>query len=138
MDHQKFIEMIQLALLDELNDEEMMKLHNHLIECSDCQAEYDRLNKFQSVINQNKAGEVDEELLREARDQFRRKLNYDLSKQSIIEKVFNSLRKNVWIYKRPALAGVFSLAVGLFAGYLIFSPGSSSNINLFGEKKSPG
>ena len=138
MDHQIFKDMIQLALLDELNEDEMKKLHNHLIECSDCQAEYDMLNKLQSLINQNKAGEVDDELLREARDQFRRKLNYDLSKQSVVEKVFNSFRKNIWIYKRPALAGAFSLVVGLFAGYLIFSPGSSSTLNLLGEKKNPG
>ncbi|MCL5031463.1 MAG: HEAT repeat domain-containing protein [Bacteroidetes bacterium] len=134
MDHQIFNEMIQLALLDELNDDEMKKLHQHLIECSDCQAEYDRLNKYLSIINQNKSGAVDDELLQEARNQFRRKLNYDISRQSILEKLFSAFRKNIWIYKRPALAGAFSIAVGLFAGYLIFSPGSSSNMNLIGDK----
>lgn len=135
MDHQLYKEMIQLALLDELNDDEMKKLHQHLIECSECQAEYDRLNKYLSIINQNKSGTVDDELLHEARNQFKRKLNYDLSRQSIFEKLFSVLRENIWIYKRPALAGAFSLVVGLFAGYLIFSPGSSSNVNLLGDKK---
>lgn len=134
MDHQLYKEMIQLALLDELNDDEMKNLHQHLIECSDCQAEYDNLNKYLSTINQNKSGEVDEELLREARDQFRRKLNYDLSKQSIPEKILNSFRRNIWIYKQPALTGAFSLVVGLLAGYLFFSPGSSSSMNLIGDK----
>ncbi len=135
MDHQIFKEMIQLALLDELNDDEMKKLHQHLIECGSCQTEYDKLSKYLSVINQNKSGTVDDEFLNEARDQFRRKLNYDLSRQSILEKLFNIFRKSIWLYKRPALAGAFSLIAGLFLGYLIFSPGKSSNLNLFGDNK---
>ncbi len=138
MDHKIIKEMIQLALLDELNDEEMKKLHQHLIECSECQVEYDNLNKYINAINQNKSGEFDDELLREARDQFHRKLNYDLSKQSIFEKIFNLFRKNIWVYKKPVLAGAFSLVLGMFTGYLIFSPSSSNNINLLDEKKSSG
>ncbi len=133
MDHKIFDEMIQLALLDELNDEEMKKLHQHLIECSECQEEYDRLSKYYSIIKENKSGTVDEDLLQEARQQFRRKLNYDLSRQSIFEKALNAFRKNIWIYKRPVLAGAFSLVAGLFVGYLIFSPGSSK-LNVLGEK----
>jgi len=133
MDHKIFKEMIQLALLDELNDDEMNQLHRHLIECSDCQSEYDSLSKYYSAINGSKKEDVNNELLLDARAQFKRKLNYDLSKQSLLEKAFRTLRMNIWIYRRPALAGAFSLIIGLFAGYLIFSPGSSK-LNLFEEK----
>ncbi len=132
MDHKIFKEMIQLALLDELNDDEMKKLHLHLIECSECQEEYDKLSKYYSILNENKKDVFDEELLTQSREQFKRKLSYDLSKQSVIERMFRVLRANLWTYRRPAFAGAFSLALGLFAGYLIFSPGSSKS-NFLGD-----
>ena len=132
MEHQVFKEMIQLALLNELNDDEMKELHNHLIECNECQLEYENLTKFYTEINESKPNKVDEYFLHDAREQFRQKLNYELSRQSIIEKLFNTIRKNLWIYKRPALAGAFSLVLGLILGYLVFSPGTS-NVSLFGE-----
>ncbi len=133
MDHKIFKEMIQLALLDELNEEEMKKLHQHLIECSECQSEYDKQSKLFSIINKNKKDAVNDDLLNEARAQFKRKLNYDLSKQSLLEKAFRALRTNVWIYRRSALAGAFSLVIGFLAGYLIFSTGTSK-LNVLGER----
>jgi hypothetical protein len=129
MEHQTYKEMIQLALLDELKDDELNKLHQHLIECSDCQSEYDKLKKYYDVIDQNKVEEIDEQFLQDARRQFRLKLDYDLSKQTIAEKLFNSFRKNLWAYKQPAFAGALFLFVGLFAGYLLFAPAGSVNIS---------
>ena len=128
MEHEKLKELIQLALLNELNEDEMKLLHEHLIECPDCQAEYDRLNKFYSLVNKNKAPEPDDLMLKEARSGFRNSFNYELSKQTVIEKLFNSIRKFIWLNKGPVFAGAFSLCVGLFAGYLIFGA-SASNIN---------
>ena len=46
MKHKKYLEMMELALLQELNDAELEELHKHLIECEDCQFEYDKLNDF--------------------------------------------------------------------------------------------
>jgi hypothetical protein len=129
MEHNSYKEMIQLALLDELNENDLNKLHQHLIECSECQAEYDKLKKYYDIVEQNKAGEVDEMFLQDARRQFRLKLDYDLSKQTIIEKVFNSIRRNLWEYKKPAFTGAFSLAAGLFLGYLFFTPAGSLKIS---------
>ncbi len=132
MEHKIFKEMIQLALLNELNDDEMKELHKHMIDCNECQFEYERLTKYYALINENKTKEVEENYLKEARDQFFQKLDYELSKQSIIEKLFNSFRKYFWVYKRPALAGAFSLVVGFMFGYLIFSSGES-NSRIFNE-----
>jgi len=133
MEHQTYKEMLQLALLDELNDNELYKLHQHLIECSQCQAEYDKLKKYYDAVDQNKIGEIDEQFLQEARRQFRLKLDFDLSKQTIIEKVFNVLRRNLWAYKKPVFAGAFSLAVGLFLGYLLFTSDGSVKISSLTE-----
>jgi hypothetical protein len=133
MEHQTYKEMIQLALLDELNDEELNKLHQHLIECSECQAEYDKLKKYYDVVELNKSEEIDELFLQDARRQFRLKLDYDLSKQTILERIFNSFRRNLWANKKPAFAGAFSLALGLFLGYMVFSPAGSVRISSISE-----
>jgi hypothetical protein len=133
MEHQTYKEMIQLALLDELNDDELNRLHQHLIECSECQAEYDKLKKYYNVVDKGKTPEIDELFLQDARRQFRLKLDYDLSRQTIIIKLFNSLRRNLWVYKKPAFAGAFSLAAGLFLGYLLFTPAGSARITSLTE-----
>lgn len=125
MEHTKFKEMIQLALLDELNDEEMKNLHDHLIECGECQSEYDSLNEYYNLLHQKISFEIDDETLSEARRQFHNSFNYELSKQTIIEKSANSLRKLFWLYKGPAFAGTFSLCIGLLLGYIFFGSGSS-------------
>ncbi len=130
MEHEKIKEMIQLALLNELNDDEMKILHNHLIECAECQAEYDRLNEYFSLINKNKLEEPDDQMLGEARAGFRNSFNYELSKQSVIEKLFNSARKFLWFNKGPVFAGAFSLCIGLVAGYILFGQ-NSSNLNSY-------
>jgi len=131
MEHKVFKELIQLALLNELNDDELKELHKHMIECNECQLEYEKLTKYYSLINENKINKVEESFIQEARNQFNQKLNYELSRQSIVEKLFNSARRFLWIYKRPALAGAFSLVVGFVIGYLIFSSGNSQ-ISLLG------
>lgn len=133
MVHQTYKEMIQLALLDELKDEELNKLHQHLMECNECQSEYDKLKKYYEIIEQNKTDEIDELFLLDARRQFRLKLDYDLSKQTIVEKIFISFRKNLWAYKKPAFGVAFSLIAGLFLGYLVFAPAGSVTISSLTE-----
>jgi hypothetical protein len=133
MAHEKIKEMIQLALLGELSDEEMKQLHDHLIECADCQAEYDRLNDYYSLINENKFPEPDEQMLKEARSGFRNSLNYELSRQTIAEKISNSLRKFMWLHKGPVFAGAVSLCIGFLAGFMIFGLQSSNFNEIFGN-----
>ena len=134
MEHQSFKEMIQLALLNELNDDQMKELHQHLIDCNECQAEYDSLTQYYALIDNNKSEKADEQFLQDARRQFRLKLDYDLSKQTVIEKIFHSVQKYFWLNKRTVFTGAFSLAVGLVTGYFVFSSGPSQ-INFFGAKK---
>jgi len=133
MEHQTYKEMIQLALLDELNDEELNKLHQHLIECSECQAEYDRLKKYYDAVEKNKTADIDELFLQDARRQFRLKLDYDLSKQTILERLLNSFRLFFTVNKKPVFAGAFSLVLGLSLGYLFFNPYGSAKISSISE-----
>lgn len=133
MAHDKYLEMIQLALLNELDDDEMKSLHDHLIECPECQKEYDKLNEFHSLVNNNKFPEPDDQMLRDARSRFRNSFNYELSKQSIIEKAANAVKKFIWLHKAPVLAGAFSLFVGFFAGYLFFGINGSNSFFRSGD-----
>ena len=134
MEHKDYKELIQLALMNELNDDELKELHNHLIECSECQAEFDELNKYLEVLNKKRPREIDEQFLQDARRKLRQSIDYEVSKKSFVKKVFDSISKNIWIYRKPALAGAFSLCAGVFLGYLIFSS-SSSNLNSLVEKR---
>ena len=131
MEHYKYKELIQLALLDELADNELDKLHKHLIECNECQLEYDNLTKFYSGINQKKIDDVDDDFLSEARQQFKDRLNFELSSQSFIQKLTDFSRRNFRIHRSPILAGAFSLVVGISIGYFAFSSGKYSINNSF-------
>jgi len=129
MEHDKFKELIQLALTNELTDDELEKLHKHLIQCSECQLEYDRLTKFYSNISEKEKTNIDDEFLSETRQQFKDKLNYELSRQSVFQKLSDFSRRNFRIYRSPILAGAFSMLLGISIGYLIFSSGKYSNNN---------
>ncbi len=133
MAHDKYLEMIQLALLNDLDDDEMKSLHDHLIECAECQKEYDKLNEFHSLVNNNKFTEPDDQMLRDARSRFRNSFNYELSKQSIIEKAANAVKKFIWFHKAPVFAGAFSLCIGFFAGYLLFGTSGSNSFFRSGD-----
>ncbi len=131
--HENFKEMIHLALLDELNDEEMKELHQHLIDCSECQTEYDELSKYLSFIDKKETPEIDLQFLQDARRQLRSALDYEISRKSFFEKSVTTIGKFFFINRQPALAGAFSLIIGLTLGYLFFAPVSSNN-GLFGNQ----
>ncbi len=134
MEHQNFKEMIQLALLNELNDDQMKALHNHLIDCSECQAEYESLSKYFALIENNKIDKADEQLLQEARRQFRLKLNYELSRQTIIERMFHAVQKYFLFNKGAVLTSAASLIIGFAIGSVIFLSGSNKT-NYFENSK---
>lgn len=39
MNHQKYKELIQLTVYDEISDQEKLDLDNHLLECAECAEE---------------------------------------------------------------------------------------------------
>jgi len=127
MKHQKFREMMELALLKELNDTELEELHKHLIECEDCQYEYDMLNKFYKEIdNLHKKG-LDEISLQNARRELRLKLDKEISQRSFFEKIADSIKNFTFYNYKPVIAGTSSLAIGLFMGYIFFHSSNENN-----------
>ena len=128
MKHQKIIEMMELALLNELNDVELEELHKHLIECEDCQYEYDMLNKFYKEIDNLDKKDTDEISLQNARRELRLLLDKEISQRSFFEKITDGIKNFTFYNYKPAIAGASSLVVGLFMGYVFFHSNSENNI----------
>ena len=127
MKHQKFREMMELALLKELNDAELEELHKHLIECEDCQYEYDMLNKFYKEIDNLDKKDPDEISLQNARRELRLLLDKEISQRSFFEKMTDAIKNFTFYNYKPVIAGTSSMVVGLFMGYVFFHSSSENN-----------
>jgi hypothetical protein len=131
MKHQKFKEMMELALLKELNDEQFEELHKHLIECEDCQYEYDKLNNFYKEVDNLDKKEVDELSLQNARRELRLNIDKEVSQRSFFEKAIEGIKNFSFYYYKPILTGTASLFIGILLGYIFFH---SNNENTFIEE----
>ncbi|MGA7836341.1 MAG: HEAT repeat domain-containing protein [Ignavibacteriaceae bacterium] len=129
MKHKKYLEMMELALLQELNDAELEELHKHLIECEDCQFEYDKLNDFYKALDKLDKRETDEFTLQNARRELRLALDKEISKRSFFEKIADGVKNFSFYNYRPLIAGASSLVVGIFMGYAFFHSGAENNFN---------
>ena len=127
MKHQKFREMMELALLKELSETELEELHKHLIECEDCQYEYDKLNNFYKEIDNLDKKEADELSLLNARRELRLNLDKEVSQRSFFEKIIEAANNFSFYYYKPILVGAASLFVGLFMGYIFFHSNNENN-----------
>lgn len=126
MKHQEYREMIELALLNELNDEELEELHKHLIECDNCQYEYDKLNNFYKEIEKLEKKEIDNLTLHNARRDLRLALDKEISGRSFFEKITDGIKNFTFYHYKPVLTGVSSLVIGLFMGYIFFHSNESN------------
>jgi len=129
MKHKKYLEMMELALLQELNDAELEELHKHLIECEDCQFEYDKLNDFYKALDKLDKRETDDFSLQNARRELRLALYKEISKRSFFEKIADGVKNFSFYNYRPLIAGASSLVVGIFMGYAFFHSGAENNFN---------
>lgn len=127
MKHQKIIELMELALLQELKDAELEELHKHLIGCDDCQYEYDKLNEFYKEIDKLDKKEVDEISLQNARRELRLALDKEMSSRSFFEKISDGIKNFAFYNYKPVITGASSLVIGLFMGYAFFHNGNENS-----------
>lgn len=71
MNHQPYREWIELGLFDELSTEERQALDNHLKTCAECRATMEQVQALHAALQRAKLVEVTDELLMEARQEFR-------------------------------------------------------------------
>jgi len=127
MIHNKYKEMMELALLQELKDAELEELHKHLIDCDNCQFEYDKLNEFYKGIDKLDKKEVDEISLQNARHELRLALDKEISNRSFFEKIVDGVKNFSFYYYKPVITGAASLTVGLIMGYAFFHNGNENS-----------
>jgi len=128
MQHEKYEELIQFYLYDEIDEADKRMLEQHLKSCPACKAHLEELKTIFNRINENENNESEDKLLFEARAELRGYLKAKKNKTSLADKfiqMFSSFKnKPVGI----AFGGAAVLLVGFFLGYILFrNPAINTN-----------
>ena len=127
MNHTKYTEDLRLYLLEELNDEEKLRLENHLLECAECSAELEELRRLDLALKQSKPNMPDEFALETARKNLWNEIVIEKEKKSFNERTVDWVKRNLSPAYRFVLGSAAALAFGFLLGYLIFSGAPSRN-----------
>ncbi|MGH2568087.1 MAG: zf-HC2 domain-containing protein, partial [Bacteroidota bacterium] len=120
MNHQQYREWIELGLFDELRTEERQALEEHLKSCGECSAEMETIQAFHRSIGRAKHFDVTDQLLMEARQQFRSAMRQEFTKVPLWHQITETVDALFAPPLKIALGGAFMLAVGFLGGYLVF------------------
>lgn len=126
--HRRFQYLLPQYVFGDLPEHQATRLEEHLQTCAECRAELEQLRKFNAVVSRSPLPEPAEEILREARSQFRSALQTERRREA--RRQFSRFRDPVTI-PRPALAlGLAGLlAVGILAGrYILPAPDGSQSL----------
>lgn len=129
MNHQPYREWIELALYEELSNDERQSLDQHLQSCAECRAEFEQMRLFQTTVAQVRRVEVTDQLLTEARQEFRSALRRERLKVSIWRQLAQLIDGLASPPVRVAVGSTFMLALGFLGGYMMFrSPATNGGI----------
>ncbi|MEE9432042.1 MAG: HEAT repeat domain-containing protein [Melioribacteraceae bacterium] len=120
MNHKKYEEILQLNFLDELSENEKVDLENHLLECSECNKEYLRLNKLHTLIVNEKPPEPGEEDLTLARTKLFNTKRTIEGTPTLVDSFKNFFIELFTTNYKFAFGSIALLMGGVFAGYLFF------------------
>jgi len=143
MNHNTYKEWLQLFFADELNPEQKIELNEHMMNCAECHAEHDELQKLTMFLGDRGAGAPSEELLWEARRELREAISHDSLAESIVTRLTQGVAPSAagsvgsrfaespgsthggwmgWFSGfRLAMSGAAAIALGVFIGYLAFT-----------------
>jgi hypothetical protein len=135
MSHGKFKEWIRSAVVDEIAREDWVVLKEHLAGCGECRNEFRELRQMMTVLSERGVREPSEDMLWEARRDLSASLKHEPAlsistrkPQSVASQVSPGSPRTPsgWFAGwfggfRLALSAAAAVAVGLFAGYLLFS-----------------
>jgi len=126
MNHEKYKELIQLSVYDEILDKERLDLENHLLECNECAEELNSVKKIYNAFASNRPPSVNERELTNARRELFDTIRMEESKSSWLQKINGWFDTLLFGNAMLALGGVATLAVGFFLGYMFFASPSGS------------
>jgi hypothetical protein len=120
MKHEKYKELLELNILNELSDNQQIELENHLFECEECSKEFTELKKMYSLLANESPEQLSERDLQNARLRLFNSISIESEKKAILEKVKESL--NLLFNKKYSIAfgSIALVLVGFFVGYLLF------------------
>ncbi len=123
MKHTEYRELLHLLALEEVNPSDRTILDDHLRTCGDCRDEFARLGKFYGLLRHfEPAVRVDDNLLQDARQQLRVVLRREQSRPRFLATIKERLSSFIALRYQIAVAGVSTLALGIFIGHRIFAP----------------
>ena len=121
MSHKKYQEWIQLFLYNELSQNEKDELLNHLKNCNECSAEFEKQKRFYSSLKEIVLPEPDQNLLSEARREFKAALKVEKSKRRLFNLPAINLPSFFLSPSKIAFGGATVLAAGILIGYFLFN-----------------
>ncbi|HSR18228.1 MAG TPA: zf-HC2 domain-containing protein, partial [Ignavibacteriaceae bacterium] len=126
MDHKKFKELINMAVVNELDSTQKALLEEHLKTCSQCSAEFKEMNQIMSALQENsgKPRNVNDKLLEQARAQLHYALKEEVQKKkystSILLDLKNRLNDFFMFNYKITFGTITVLVTGFLLGYFVF------------------
>lgn len=122
MNEKRFNELMQIYLLNEISEDERIELENYLLENDAAKKEFEELKKLHRTFTDNRPAPLSDRVLDESRQTLLRKLRAEETNESGLVKFINSLKNIFADNYKYALSGAATLVIGLFMGYMFFSP----------------
>lgn len=130
MNHQKYKELIQLTVYDEISDQEKLDLDNHLLECAECAEELKSVKQVYNAFAANRPHPVSERQLTSARRDLFNSIRAKEEKTSWFEKANLMLDSLLFSKTKLAFGGASTMAIGILVGYILFaSPSEPFDLN---------
>jgi hypothetical protein len=126
MDHKKFKELMNMAVVNELDSIQKALLEEHLKTCSQCSAEFKEMNQIMSALQKNsgKPRNVNDKLLEQARTQLHYALKEEVQKKKYSSSMLLDLKNRLndfFIFNYKIAFGTIAvLAAGFLLGYFVF------------------
>ncbi len=120
MKHEKYKELLELHILNELENEEILLLENHLLECEECSRQFNEMKKINNFIASGSPKELTAKDLAYSRNKLFESINILEDKPSFISKFLNNFNNTFSLKYNLAFGSVLLLLLGLLIGYLVF------------------
>ncbi len=121
MKHEKYKELLELYILDELEEKDIILLKNHLLECEECSSLFNEMKTINNLIASEKPKAITEEDLSYSRNRLFETIDTIEDKPSFISKVFSVLNNLFTPKYNLAFGSVLLLLFGLLIGYFLFN-----------------
>ncbi len=120
MNKEKFIELVYLYLMDELQAHERVELENAMMQDDELKNEFENIKETFNVIQSSKPAEADGRLLVNARQSLMRKVREASEEKSSIAKLIEKIKYYFYHNYGLALGGAVTLVVSIGIAYLMF------------------